>query len=99
MEHILRPVRLEGLVEALWIGDAGDDGDDLHLRIGSRDVEVGEVERAFRPLEQHEPGGMVGRDLTRQLAPGRPPPAGDNDRLTPQVPLPLAEVDLHWKAP
>ena len=59
MEHVVRLVQPEHLLQPVGVGDAADERHDLDAGVRLRDLEVREIERAFRALEQHQPRGPV----------------------------------------
>src|SRR5216117_1718599 len=95
MEHVVRPVQPEHLLQPVGVGDAADERHHFDLGIRLGDLEVGEVERVLGTLEQHQPRRPVGRDLARQLRADRAGPAGHEDRLARQVALDLFQLKGH----
>ena len=99
VKHIVRAVQLEHLLEPLRVRDAADERHHFDAGVAPGHLEVREVERAFRPLEQHQALRPVGGDLARQLRADGPGPTGDEDGLAREVALHLREVELDGLAP
>ncbi len=93
VEDVVGPVEAEHLVEALGVGDAAHERDHLDVGIGLGDFEVNEVQRALGPIQDHEAGRTIRRDLPAELGTDRAGAAGDQDRLAGEVLLHFVEIE------
>jgi hypothetical protein len=98
MEDVIRPVRGEHIIETIAVGDVADQRHHVDMRVLAGNLEVHEVERAFRLLEQQELRGAEARDLARELRADRSRTAGHHDDAAGDVVRHLLEVELHGLA-
>src|SRR6266568_4767710 len=99
VEHVVRPARLEDLLEPIRVGNARERGDDVGGGASLAHLAGDEVQRALRPLEQHDAAGTEAGDLTGQLGADRAAGARDEDAAAAELSLHGPEVELDGVTP
>src|SRR5437667_8509752 len=99
MEHNLRPIAAENLIEAMFVLRITDYRN--HGLPGKSVVKLllDGIERELGDLEQHNAGGRKARDLAAELGADGPPGASDQNRLTIEKGVQASVVQLDRIAP